>query len=69
MNERLNIQFLQYYLSKMSYYEYEFKDLSNRLCKNNIENTDLIEFILLIGEKRGFQKCYNELYRLAEFID
>lgn len=64
MDDNLLIQFLQYYLSVSSEYEYHFKEIKRRLCLKNISYSDLIEFIMLAGEQKGFERCYNDLCKL-----
>ena len=62
----LEILFLQYYLAVMSEYEYRSKELRRRLSLKYVSNSDLIDYIILIGEQRGFQKCYNDLYKFVQ---
>lgn len=60
-SERLYILLIQYGLARDSEYERKIKRLQGLICRTSVDLSCLLEYIILISERRAFMSCYSDV--------
>lgn len=60
-SERLYILIIQYGLARDSEYERKIKRLQSLICRRDVDLKDLLQYIILISERRAFMSCYSDV--------
>lgn len=60
-SERLYILLIQYGLARDSEYERKIKRLQSLICRSSVDLSDLLEYIILVSERRAFMSCYSDV--------
>lgn len=60
-SERLYILLVQYGLARDSEYERKIKRLQSLICCSSVDLSDLLEYIILVSERRAFMSCYSDV--------
>ncbi len=60
-SDRLYILIIQYGLARDSEYERKIKRLQSLICRRDVDLKDLLQYIILISERRAFMSCYADI--------
>lgn len=60
-SDRLYILIIQYGLACDSEYERKIKRLQSLICRRDVDLKDLLQYIILISERRAFMSCYADI--------
>lgn len=60
-SDRLYILIIQYGLARDSEYERKIKRLQSLICRRDVDLKDLLQYIILISERRAFMSCYSDV--------
>lgn len=60
-SDRLYILIIQYGLARDAEYEGKIKRLQGRICRRDVDLKDLLQYIILISERRAFMSCYSDV--------
>lgn len=60
-SERLYILLIQYGLARDSEYERKIKRLQSLICRTSVDLSDLLEYIIVVSERRAFMSCYSDI--------
>lgn len=59
--ERLYILIIQYGLAKDTEYEGKIKKLQTMICRQKVDLSDLLQYIMLRAERTAFNNCYSDI--------
>lgn len=65
-SERLYILIVQYGLARDAEYENKIKRLQGLICRRDVDLKDLLQYIILISERRAFMSCYSDILKFVE---
>ena len=60
-SDRLYILIVQYGLARDAEYEGKIKRLQGLICRRDVDLKDLLQYIILISERRAFMSCYSDV--------
>lgn len=60
-SDRLYILIIQYGLARDAEYEGKIKRLQGLICRRDVDLKDLLQYIILISERRAFMSCYSDV--------
>ena len=60
-SDRLYILIIQYGLARDAEYERKIKRLQSLICRSSVDLSDLLEYIILVSERRAFMSCYSDV--------
>lgn len=60
-SDRLYMLIIQYGLARDSEYERKIKRLQSLICRRDVDLKDLLQYIILISERRAFMSCYADI--------
>lgn len=68
-SERLYILIVQYGLARDAEYENKIKRLQGLICRRDVDLKDLLQYIILISERRAFMSCYADILAFVRPCD
>ena len=68
-SERLYILIVQYGLARDVEYENKIKRLQGLICRRDVDLKDLLQYIILISERRAFMSCYADILAFVRPCD
>lgn len=67
-SERLYILIVQYGLARDAEYEDKIRRLQGLICRRDVDLKDLLQYIILISERRAFMSCYADILALSVLV-
>lgn len=68
-SDRLYILIVQYGLARDAEYENKIKRLQGLICRRDVDLQDLLQYIILVSERRAFMSCYADILAFVRPCD